>query len=131
MTDIRAEQPCVLIVDDEPDLRQLLTDVLESEGCQVVRAANGAEALEKITQQRPDLIVLDLMMPVLDGWSFMNSYVAVAGTQIPIISLSAVLSDAAMERLERLGVRCCLAKPFDLTELLTCASRLLGPRCKG
>ena len=121
-------EPHVLIVDDEPELRQLLTDVLESEGCRVARAANGAEALDRIADDRPDLIVLDLMMPVLDGWTFINSYTRIAGTEIPIISLSAVLSDSATERLEHLGVRCCLAKPFDLNELLDCAQRLVGPR---
>lgn len=124
------QQPYILIVDDEPELRQLLMDVLESEGCRVTCAANGAEALEHIAREKPDLIVLDLMMPVLDGWTFINSYVAVAGTEIPMISLSAVLSESATERLERLGVRCCLTKPFDLGELLACVERLLGPTWK-
>jgi CheY-like chemotaxis protein len=118
-------QPHVLVVDDEPALRELMADALESEGYRVSTASNGSEALEALRLGAPDLIVLDLMMPVLDGWTFIDTYGEVAGTEIPIIGISAVLSAAATERLKGLGAVCCLPKPFDLGVLLDCAANLL------
>src|SRR4051812_16908814 len=64
--------PCkeVLVVDDDPDICMILQDVLESEGCAVLVAHNGREALGVLRDRLPDVIVLDLMMPVMDGWEF-------------------------------------------------------------
>jgi chemosensory pili system protein ChpA (sensor histidine kinase/response regulator) len=118
--------PDILVVDDEPALREITAEILAAEGYQVRTAANGREALDRVREDRPAVIVLDLMMPVLDGWAFIESYREMAGGDIPIVGVSAVLTPAAAERLRQLGVRVCLAKPFDLGELLECVARLVG-----
>ena len=119
-------QPHVLVVDDEPALREIMADALVAEGYRVTTAGNGAEALERLAQDRPDLIVLDLMMPVLDGWTFIERYRESAGAEVPILSSSAVMSDPVAERLQQFGVRICLTKPFDLADFLECVARVLG-----
>ena len=62
----------VLVVDDDPDILDALSEILEVEGYEVQRARNGREALQRIEQDMPDLVLLDLMMPVMDGWEFMK-----------------------------------------------------------
>jgi CheY-like chemotaxis protein len=66
------------------------------------------------------------MMPVLDGWTFIERCRALAGAEVPILSVSAVLSHPVAERLQQFGVRVCLTKPFDLAEFLECVARVLG-----
>src|SRR5229473_2983877 len=66
----RRRSAVVLVVDDEPDLRQLTADLLISHGFDVVIAQHGREALERLGEHRPDLVLLDLNMPVMDGWEF-------------------------------------------------------------
>ena len=116
----------VLVVDDEPALREVMADALVGEGYVVTTAGNGAEALQGIKEEQPDLIVLDLMMPVLDGWAFIESVRASASTEVPIVSISAVMSNVVAERLRRVGVRVCLTKPFDLAEFLESVAGVLG-----
>jgi len=77
-----------MVVDDDPDLRELLFTALADEGFEVVPAANGEEALGLLRTFRPDVIVLDLMMPVMDGWQFANELKA-RDEDIPIVLLSA------------------------------------------
>jgi len=106
----------VLAVDDEPPILSLLTTALEAEGYQVEFATNGRDALDKVKRQAPDAILLDLMMPVLDGWQLIEALRADPVTsQIPIIILSAAY-DAAKH--PALGSLVFLAKPFDLGMLL-------------
>ena len=78
----------VLVVDDDPDIRELLFTALEDEGFEVVPAGNGEEALAIIKTFRPDVIVLDLMMPVMDGWQF-AAELRNRDEDIPIVLLSA------------------------------------------
>src|SRR5688500_4895322 len=68
------ERPLVLVVDDEPLIREVLDDVLADEGFRVALATNGEEALAVLDAEMPALILLDLRMPVLDGWGFMRAY---------------------------------------------------------
>jgi CheY-like chemotaxis protein len=119
-------EAAVLVVDDEAALRDVMAEVLAGEGYLVATADNGVQALERLREWRPDVIVLDLMMPILDGWAFTETYREVAGANIPIVGISANMTPAAVERLQQLGVRICLAKPFDLAELLDCVGRLVG-----
>ena len=58
----------VLVVEDDPDVRSALNDLLEAEGYEVETASNGKEALERLAEHRPGLVLLDLMMPVMSGW---------------------------------------------------------------
>jgi DNA-binding response OmpR family regulator len=106
----------VLIADDEPQILSFLAMSLEAEGYQVEMAANGQDALNKVRRQAPDAILVDLMMPVLDGWQLIKALRANPTTsQIPIIVLSAAY-DAAEH--PALGSLVFLAKPFDIDMLL-------------
>ncbi|MFP2928362.1 response regulator [Pyxidicoccus sp. 3LG] len=121
-----AGAPVVLVVDDDPDILEALSEILEAEGFEIRRARNGKEALERLEPDPPNLILLDLMMPVMDGWEFaqrMRQKPAVAG--IPLIVLSAdrnVGSKAA-----DIGAVGHLAKPFELNDLLDMVRRSLNP----
>ena len=104
----------VLVVDDDPDILDALSEILEVEGYEVQRARNGREALQRIEQDMPDLVLLDLMMPVMDGWEFARSLAP--GARPPIIVLSADRNVSAKAR--EIGALGWLAKPFELSELL-------------
>jgi two-component system chemotaxis response regulator CheY len=116
----------VLVVDDDPDILEALSEILEAEGFEIRRARNGKEALERLEPEPPHLILLDLMMPVMDGWEFaqrMRQRPTVA--DVPIIVLSAdrnVGSKAA-----DIGAVGHLAKPFELNDLLDMVRRSLNP----
>ena len=105
----------VLVVDDDPDIRELLFTALEDEGFEVVPAANGQEALAVIRTFRPDVIVLDLMMPVMDGWQFAAELRA-RDEEIPLVLLSAARDLKAHQK--ALAAADVIEKPFDLSDLL-------------
>src|SRR4051812_47731105 len=87
---------CVLVVDDEPTMRDLLAMVLEDEGYTVRRAADGRDALAKIADHTPAVVVLDLQMPVLDGWGFLRLRQDNAAlATLPVIVMSATHHAAA------------------------------------
>lgn len=109
--------PVVLVVDDDPDILEALAEILETEGFEVRRARNGEEALERLGPQQPDLILLDLMMPVMDGWEFSQRMRQRPGTNnIPIIVLSADRNVGP--KAKEIGAVGHLAKPFELGDLL-------------
>jgi two-component system, chemotaxis family, chemotaxis protein CheY len=117
----------VLVVDDDPDILEALSEILEAEGFEIRRARNGKEALDKLEPDAPQLILLDLMMPVMDGWEFAQRMRQRPPeiARIPIIVLSAdrnVGSKAA-----DLGAVGHLAKPFELNDLLELVRRSLEP----
>jgi CheY-like chemotaxis protein len=117
----------VMVVDDEPSIRELLAAWLRDEGFEVTTAGNGLEALAKLEDFRPDAIVLDLMMPVMDGCAFAEAchkMTAPAGIPILVVSAAHALSKAA-DRLRQYGVRACLAKPFDLDVLTATVTSLV------
>lgn len=119
----------VLVVEDDQLLRDLIAETLGDEGYAVEEAANGEEALAQVRQRAPDLVVLDLMMPVMDGWSFARAWHAERAHATPIVVLSAAHGlAAAAEELAPFGVRATLAKPFDLEVLAAVVGRLAsGP----
>ncbi|MCP2271128.1 response regulator transcription factor [Actinokineospora diospyrosa] len=114
----------LLVVDDDPDVRDSLRRGLEFEGYQVVTAADGVEALRLIDTARPDLAVLDLMMPRLDGLQTCRRLRA-AGVRLPVLMLTA--RDALGDRVTGLdaGADDYLVKPFALEELLARVRALL------
>jgi CheY-like chemotaxis protein len=115
----------VLVVDDDPVIRSTVAEVLRDEGYSVQEAGDGAQALEVVRGARPDAIVLDLMMPVLDGWAFVDRCRGVPGFgDVPIVVMSAThgLHESA-ERLHAMGVRAVVAKPFDLDALIAIVQR--------
>ena len=113
----------VLVVDDEPTIRGLVADALAEDGYAVETAGNGREALARARAHRPDLVVLDLRMPVMDGPAFVaacRGLPACAG--VPVVLMSASFHN--LDWCDRLGVAACLPKPFDLDELATTVHRL-------
>lgn len=105
----------ILVVDDEERLRILLQSYLRQEGFEVVTAADGREALFMARQEQPDLIILDLMMPEMDGFSFMHAHNKEANT--PVIILTAKLEEQEKVLGLELGADDYVTKPFSLREL--------------
>jgi DNA-binding response OmpR family regulator len=111
----------VLVVDDDASVTRLVSLFLRDEGFEVLTAGNGEEALREIEQTEPDVIVLDLQMPVMDGETFYRELRA-RGAEIPVLVLSAYGARAASRRL---GAQDSLDKPFDPDTLVTRVERLL------
>src|SRR2546425_1279912 len=97
----------VLVVDDDSDIREALCAVLMDEGYAVRSATNGAEALERIAEQHPDVLVLDLLMPVMNGWEVLQS-LREASLSIPVIVISALADRSAPYQ---------IAKPISVDQL--------------
>jgi CheY-like chemotaxis protein len=117
----------VLIVEDEPGITGVLTELLEDEGYRVVTAANGEEGLLRLADTKPDVVVLDFMMPLLDGPGMarkMRSDPAYAN--IPIIMMSAVGEYPVRERFA--GYVAFLAKPFRMPALIEAVTRAIAGR---
>jgi DNA-binding response OmpR family regulator len=110
----------ILVVDDDPEILAMLRDFLESEGLAVRTAANGAEALEALDDVAPALILLDMRMPVLDGWAFAKRFHERALTY-PIVVMTA--AESARRWAEEIGATGYIAKPFDVNELLEMIER--------
>jgi two-component system chemotaxis response regulator CheY len=109
-------RPLVLVVDDDPDILDAICDILEVERYRVARARNGVEALERVAEERPAIILLDLMMPVMDGVTFAHALrQRPVGGNVPILVISA---DGNPARAASVGARGYLAKPFDIDALL-------------
>jgi two-component system chemotaxis response regulator CheY len=108
----------ILVVDDDPDILEALSEILEAEGFVIRQARNGQEALELLENVQPNLILLDLMMPVMNGWEFAERIRRRPDwAQIPVIILSADRNIGGKAR--ELGALGYLAKPFELSELLS------------
>jgi CheY-like chemotaxis protein len=116
----------VLVVDDDPAIRGLVGDALRSEGYAVDLAAHGREALEAMRARRPATVVLDLMMPVMDGFSFMEAcHLEQLCDGVPIVVISAVHD--ALQRISEVPVHACVAKPFDLEDLVRTVAQFARP----
>jgi two-component system, OmpR family, phosphate regulon response regulator PhoB len=116
----------ILVADDEESVRQLLQIVLQHEGYEVVLATNGAEALLAAHNNAPDLILLDWMMPVLDGLAVLKQLRKDAATRdIPILMLTARQSDSDTTTALVGGADVYLTKPFEPQVVLSMISRLL------
>jgi CheY-like chemotaxis protein len=115
----RARERLVLVVDDDPDILQTLALCLTSEGYNVLMASNGQEALELLRQQKPACILLDLMMPVMDGFTTLEALRTDERTRsIPVVILSALSSGEVRRRCHDMGVRAILQKPYKPEDLL-------------
>jgi two-component system chemotaxis response regulator CheY len=112
-------QKRVLVVDDDASIRELLSTALEDDGYEVVPAKNGQDALSVCERWRPDVIVLDLMMPVMDGWTFAKRMRE--RDDIPIVVLSA--ANDLERHAKALGAAEVVGKPFDLDQLLPKVAR--------
>lgn len=117
----------VLVADDDKSLLELISTVLECEGHVVQTASNGQEALDHVVEDRPDLILLDLRMPLMDGWTCCRSLKESPDTaSIPVIIMSADKVGAAVHA--DLGIEHFLSKPFDLHNMLSCVSKCVGKK---
>lgn len=104
----------VLVVDDDADIGEFLAEALRMEGRDVVRAANGLEALGCLDDQVPDLVLLDMRMPVMDGVTFAQRCRERFGDRLPIVAMSAYSGELHQSALP---VAAFLTKPFDLEAL--------------
>lgn len=111
----------VLVVDDEPDIRATVSAMLEIEGYRVAEATNGADALAAVQREEPDLILLDMRMPVLDGWGFADE-LRRRGLRIPIVVMTAA-RDAATWAAE-IAASDYLAKSFGFDDLISAIQRV-------
>ncbi len=119
----------ILAVDDEKNIRLLVEINLKRAGYEVVTASDGEEALEKVKAERPDLVVLDVMMPRKDGFEVLRTLRADPETmELPVIMLTAKAQDADVFRGWQSGVDSYLTKPFNPMELLTFVKRIFAAR---
>jgi CheY-like chemotaxis protein len=109
----------VLVVDDEVDIRTAMTEVLEDEGYEVYAARDGQEGLDRLREKQPSVILLDLMMPGMNGWEFRR-----AQQREPEVSDIPVIVLTAMGRAPSIEAQSFLQKPFDLDTLLDEVRRL-------
>ena len=110
----------ILVVDDDPDIRATVSEILDLEGCDVAAASNGREALEQIASSPPCVVLLDMRMPVLDGWGVARELRA-RGVGVPIIVMTAAQDAGRWAR--EIEADAVLPKPFELDELIGVVSR--------
>lgn len=113
----------MLVVEDEAPIRHLVTSFLDGEGFEVLQAADGQEALAVIGATCPDVVLLDLWMPRMDGWAFLHEIDRLAAMdEVPIVVTSAARWMPSGPR-----VKANLSKPFELDELLSAIQRAMRP----
>jgi CheY-like chemotaxis protein len=136
MTNLFDDNPgrkLILVVDDDPETKILVESLLRREGFRVQTAANGAEALQRAQVEAPDLVVMDLMMPVLGGYEAIMGLQAAAGARVPVIIHTARRMDpSTLEQMRSEGnVLHVLSKPANLQVLFEFIHRELGTRRLG
>ncbi len=125
-----AKRPRVLVVDDEDSVRRLLMRIVSELDADVVEAANGLEALVSVSARRPDLVLLDLMMPELDGWGVL-ARLRERPDPPPVLLVTARTDYPTFARAVREGAVGFLGKPFRMAELLRACRTLLSGRDGG
>ena len=116
----------ILVVDDDPAIRQLLTDVLEMDGYEVSLAVDGLAAVREVQDASPDFVVLDVMMPGLDGFGVLSTVRALPGEPVPVLMLTAAAETDANARAWASGVDYYLAKPFTADAVLDLLDSVLA-----
>ena len=109
----------VLVVDDEPQVVWMLQFSLEAEGYQTLAAKDGKAALDEVREHHPNVVLLDIMMPVMDGWSFLEQLQELPASERPrviVVSARSSLRDRA--KAAELGADAFVAKPFNVDDLL-------------
>lgn len=118
----------IMVVDDEPDLLRLMEKILSKRGHEVIPVSSGRECLERVKTEKPDLILLDVMMPDIDGWEVSKTLKDSLETRdIPVVILTVRTSDASMERGFKFA-RCdaYLKKPIVLEKLFGTIEEFIG-----
>jgi DNA-binding response OmpR family regulator len=118
--------PLILLVEDEADTRRLVRDLLVPQGYRVVDADNGYSALRAVENVNPDLVILDLVMPALDGFRVAEEVMeGFARRHLPILILSALSDEGTRERARSLGIEHYMEKPFSCEALLGKVAQIL------
>jgi len=116
----------VLVIEDDLDLLEMMQAVLEAASYQVVLAPNGQEAVAAVEKEMPGLILLDMKMPIMNGWEFAAWFKArYTSPDTPIVVVTAAAD--ARERAIEIGAQAYLNKPFDIDELIRCVARHYRP----
>ena len=116
----------LLVVDDEPAIRLLLQAILAQEGHEVETAADGVEALASVDREMPDVVLLDLAMPNMDGWHFLEELRNKGlRSRVRVIIVSATSDAESMARSQSEGVNERIAKPFDATAIVRAVEGVL------
>lgn len=119
--------PTILYADDEQEHRMMMQVILKNEGFALLEAANGEEAIEEAMRHRPDLVLLDLFMPKVDGFGVLEAIKADPTTQhIPVIILSAWHTGDNRQRARNSGAADFLAKPYDPLDLMKVVKKHLS-----
>jgi DNA-binding response OmpR family regulator len=118
-------KPRVLIVEDDPDLLVVLRVNLTAIGVEPILAGDGRTAISRIQAERPDAVVLDVMLPGIDGWSVLEDLHAL-GDPVPIVVCSAKKDVEDMERARELGASGYVVKPFDIDRLIDAVMEAVG-----
>ncbi len=116
-------EPLILVVDDDASILETVSSILAMEGYAVETATNGREALEKLGHTRPFLVLLDMRMPILDGWGFAREMKA-RGESVPIVVMTA--AQDARRWANEIGAAAYVPKPFEVPDLLDTVERLQG-----
>ena len=113
----------ILVIEDDESIRAVLDMALSDEGYEVIEAENGAEGLALARTRQPHVILLDMRMPVMDGWAFAQEYQRDEGRQAALIVFTAATN--AAQRAAEVGAAAYLTKPFKVRDLLTCIAEHL------
>ena len=123
-----AARHSVLIVDDDSGLRELLRVSLEGDGCSVREASSAEEGLAALAEEPPDLILLDVEMPMVDGWEMLRLVREKHGVDaIPVVMYSGKVNAGSAATAEERGAQAFVGKPFDPEQLLASTRQLLRP----
>ena len=120
-----ADRRLILVVEDDEAILRSVEQILTDEGYAVALAFNGRDALEQVRVSAPRLILLDMKMPVMDGWAFAAAYRQLPGPHAPIVALTAAHDSRA--RAAEIAAAGYIAKPFDLDKLLDLVRRFTAP----
>ena len=125
----KADRPCVLVVDDYPDAREMYSEYLQFSGFDVVEAANGMEALQQAAAAAPDIILMDLSLPVMDGWEATRRLKADRRTaNIPVLALTGHALAGISDGARKAGCDAFVTKPCLPQDLVKEIRRVLaGP----
>lgn len=113
----------MLVVDDQPEIRRILELALQGEGFEVLTAATADDGVDLVCSQSPAVVILDLMMPLRDGWSFLRELEVLGIRRPTILILSARWGDAERLVARALGVEEYITKPFDIEHVATLVRR--------
>jgi DNA-binding response OmpR family regulator len=126
---IRVMEKKILVVEDDPTSRKFLELILKKEGYQVVTAANGLEGHRKVGEESPDILILDVMLPGIDGFEICHRIRSKTGNvRLPIILMSAKVQESDRDAALKVGADAFLSKPVDRVVLLNKITELLGSR---